>query len=380
VLRARLAVVLVLSVSLVLGCAPGAGAEPDALTRRVSGELTVFTDWLARNRARGYIGEVGWPDDSRGEGDEWNSVARAWYAQADAAGLGVTSWAAGEWWGTTYPMAAYEDRAPGGGVDSADSQAAVVEAHRSGGGGFRGVNVAGGEFGAPNVAPTSSFSNANPGAYDRAYHYDTDGTFRYLASRGVKVVRLPFRWERLQPRLGQALNQTEVGRLKAVVARARRAGIGVVLDAHNYGAYYLHDGRQGVRRAIGSPQVTTAHFADLWWRLSVHFGADPGVVGYGLMNEPVQMPSLNGRPAAETWEAASNRAIASIRGRGDRKLVLVAGYDWSSTVRWPRNHPDGWVVDRADNFRYEAHHYFDRDGSGTYVRSFADDLAAASQR
>lgn len=375
----RLITALVLSVLLVLGAVPAAhAAEPDALERRVGGELTVFTDWLARNGAQGYIGEVGWPDDARGEGDEWNAVADRWYRQADAAGLGVTAWAAGEWWGTGYPMAAYEDRVPGGGVDSADSQAAVLEAFAGGAGGLRGVNVAGGEFGAPNVDPTSSFSNRNPGAYDRAYHYDTDGTFRFLAQRGVRVVRIPFRWERLQPTLGQSLNQTEVQRLKAVVARARKAGLGVVLDMHNYGSYYLHDGRTGVRRAIGSAQVTHAHFSDVWWRLSVHFADDPGVVAYGLMNEPVAMPSLAGRPPAENWETASNWAIGAIRGRGDRKLVMVAGYDWSSTVRWTKNHPDAWVRDPAANHRYEAHHYFDRDGSGTYVRSHRDELAHAA--
>jgi hypothetical protein len=61
---------------------------------------------------------------------------------------------------------------PDAGVDAADVQAAVLERHASSGAALRGVNVAGAEFGAPQIEPTSSFSNRDPGTYDTAYHYD----------------------------------------------------------------------------------------------------------------------------------------------------------------------------------------------------------------
>ena len=80
--------------------------------------------------------------------------------------------------------------------------------------------MAGGEFGAPAADPTSGFSNPNPGTYGQAYHFDQQATFDYLAARGIEVVRIPFRWERLQPTLGGRLDDAELGRLKAVVARA----------------------------------------------------------------------------------------------------------------------------------------------------------------
>ena len=140
----------------------------------------MFTDWLARNRVDGYIGEVGWPDDRRGEAAEWNQLAERWYQDADAARLWVTNWAAGEWWKSTYDLASYEDRELGSGVDSANTQAAVIEAHPSTAAYRRGVNVAGGAFGAPSVDPTSTFSNANPGRIEVNYHYDAAGTFSFL--------------------------------------------------------------------------------------------------------------------------------------------------------------------------------------------------------
>lgn len=147
-------------------------------------------------RPAGYVGEVGWPDEEGSEAQPWNTLAECWYQDADAANLWATAWATGEWWGTTYSLAAYQDRDSRAGVDSARSQARVVERHASAPGRLRGVNLAGGEFGAPNIAPTSSFSNLHRGTYGHDYHYDSQETYRYLVGRGIRLVRIPFRWER----------------------------------------------------------------------------------------------------------------------------------------------------------------------------------------
>jgi aryl-phospho-beta-D-glucosidase BglC (GH1 family) len=375
-----IAVALAFLVPMIGAGSAHATTTQDALTHRVRSELSVFTSWLAANNAKGYIGEVGWPNNVFGDSAQWNALGSAWFRDADAAHLWVTGWATGEWWGTSYKLAIWDDLLPGLGVDSASTQASVFRAHPTTSAYMRGVNVAGGEFGSPVNQPTSSFSNANPGVYDRNYHYESQATFNYLASQGVKLVRIPFRWERLQPVLGQSLNQTEVGRLVDVVARARAAGLQVILDMHNYGAYYLSDGTQGVRRAVGSAQVSYGALADAWRRISIHFKSDPGVVGYGLMNEPVGLSATSTLSPAQVWEHASQAALNAIRANGDGKLVLVSGYDWSGVRQWATEHPHAWVSDPSHNFRYEAHAYFDRDNSGTYVHSYADELADAKAR
>jgi hypothetical protein len=337
----------------------------DALVRRVRAELKVFTDWLGANGVRGYIGEAGWPDD---EPAKWNALANRWYADADGAGLWVTAWATGEWWGTSYRLAPYEDRIAGGGVDSANTQAPVLDAHSGAG---RGVSDAGGEFGTPGPLESPAvFSNANPGAYDTMYHYDTQATFDFLAANGVRLVRIPFRWERVQRTPGAALDAAEVQRLQDAVARARTAGLTPVVDMHNYGAYWLSDGSRGVRYGIGSSAVPVTAFADVWGRLSAVLG---GRALYGLMNEPVEMPG-----GAATWEQASKAAVAAIRANGDGTTVLVGGYEWSGAQRWSSVHPRAWIADA--NIRYEAHHYWDRDSSGTYAHSYADEVADAASR
>lgn len=343
------------------------------LQRRVRAELKVFTDWLARNGVDGYIGEVGWPDDGRGEAAQWNQLAERWYQDADAARLWVTNWAAGEWWRSTYNLASYEDRELGSGVDSANTQAAVIEAHPSTAEYRRGVNVAGGAFGAPSIDPTSAFSNANPGRIEVDYHYDAAGTFRFLAGRNIDLARIEFRWERLQPSLGGPLDPAELARLRSVVARARDAGLAVILDMHNYGAYYLSDGARGVREPIGSTSVTRADFADVWRRISEAFRDDRGVLAYGLMNEPVHMEDGASGGPARVWERASQSALDAIRSTGDTRLVMVAGYEWAGVQVWADQHPSAWIVDPLDNVRYEAHHYWDVDHSSLYRRSYASE-------
>lgn len=91
-----------------------------------------------------------------------------------------------------------------------------------------GVSLAGAEFGADQ--PT--FSNANPGTYGEDYIYPERKTIEYFAECGLGLLRIPFRWERLQPNLGQSLNSRELKRIHQVVAWAGECGAQIVLDTH----------------------------------------------------------------------------------------------------------------------------------------------------
>jgi len=351
-----------------LALRPGdeAASPRDALEAETLAELQVFANWLSRHDVRGYIGEVGWPDDARGEAEDWNRLAEAWYDRAEGAALWVTAWAVSGWFAADYPLAVY-DAGPAGLAPS--SQAEVVERrppHRL----LTGVSVAGGEFG----TESASFSNAAPGIYGQAYRYEPAETFEYLAERGLALVRLPFRWERVQPRLGDALDSAEVSRIATTVARAHAAGLEVVLDLHNYGEYRTADGPL----RLGG-EISDAQFADTWRRLAVAFGDVPGIAGYGLMNEPAQVQSREQR-AERSWESASQAAVSAIRATGDRRTVFVSGYPWGSVHDWPSHHPRPWIIDPADDVRYEAHHYWDGDRSGTYTATYAEELAAARRR
>ena len=117
-------------------------------------------------------------------------------------------------------------------------------------------------------------------------------------------------------------------------------------------------------------------FADVWTRLTDHFKNTPDVY-YAIMSEPVGLRGKDGLNAAEVWEKAAQRAVGAIRANGDDKTILVNGYRWSSLADWDDVHPDPWITDPADNFFYTAHHYWDRNWSGQYSHSYADEVEYA---
>lgn len=205
------------------------------------------------------------------------------------------------------------------------------------------MNIAGAEFGAHRL----------PGVLHTDFTYNSEVTFRYFVSRGLRLIRFPLLWERLQPRLRDPLDPVHLGHLRDVVRRAECTGALLIPEVHNFARY---------RGRI----VSAGDLADLWVRLSVVLRDEPSVWAYGLMNEPHHISG---------WKAISQAVLTVLRTFGDRKLILVPGGDWSSAAHWRRVHgPRGWIHDPADNFLYEAHLYFDADGSGRYARSYDEEL------
>ena len=209
---------------------------------------------------------------------------------------------------------------------------------------FRGINISGAEFGSPT------------GVAFHDYVYPSEETVRYFAGKGFNSVRVPFQWDRLQPKLNQPLDPAELALLTGTVELLRQYNMSVVLDPHNF-AYY--GGKQ-----IGSKDLPNADFADFWSRLAVAFKNAPDV-SFGLMNEPFDI-------SARQWLGAANAAIAGIRKAGANNLVLVPGTAWTGAHSWEGGsygEANGTVMlgveDPADNYAFEVHQYFDDDFSGT---------------
>ena len=229
----------------------------------------------------------------------------------------------------------------------------------------RGVNLAGAEFGDTKI----------PGVMNTDYTYNSEGSFRYFAAKSLTLIRVPIRWERIQPVLGGPLDSTNLNALKRNITWAKTNGAKVIIDPHNYGRYKINEGGVLKEYVIDNPydsvvKVSSADFQDLWVRLSNEFKAEPAVYAYDLMNEPHDMGKAD-------WKAISQAALTAIRNNGDNKLVMVPGDAWSAAHRWPSVHgPTTWISDPANNFMYEAHQYFDNDNSGTYKRTYDQELAA----
>jgi aryl-phospho-beta-D-glucosidase BglC (GH1 family) len=207
-------------------------------------------------------------------------------------------------------------------------------------------------------------------------YYEDAAGYRAIARTGAAIVRLSVTWERLQHRLGGPLDAREVDRVRTSLRAAGSAGLGVVLDLHGYGDYWVADGTGHRRLLLGSQELSTASFADLWRRLATAMRDSPAVLGYGLMNEPTKL-AADPMVGARRWEHASQVAVDAIRSTGDQRTVFVSGYGGASPSQWPRYHPRAWVHDPAGQVRYEAHQYFDADHTGEYGRTFTEEVRRA---
>lgn len=332
----------------------------DAVQARTLYSLQRFIDWLKmKPGAKGYIGEVGWPraDTSQyndpTEGQKWAKVAEKWFQMADRAGLWVTQWASGSMFGANYKLAAYS---PVNGLSPASiarpGTSEVLENHKTFERVLRGVSVSTLEWHSTTSDFTSTitgpYATLSPGVEGTDFRVEPAGTWPFLYGRGVRLVRIPFRWERMQPTLGGALDATYLGYLKSMVTAARNAGLRVIIDCHNYGGFFTPD---KVRQPLCTPDsyvqslATAQQFANLWVRLSAEFPDRKGVF-FGLMNEPALMPRTPGifnvitsigdfeDGTTQSWgPGAVNSTDRAKGGTKSLKITLPGSVNYGSLLR-----------------------------------------------
>jgi endoglucanase len=223
---------------------------------------------------------------------------------------------------------------------------------------YAGVNLAGAEFG----------ENSLPGTNNQNYIYPNQTEVDYYRSKGMNIIRLCFRWERLQQATNASLNATELGRLNTFVSTTTAKGMYVILDPHNYARYYNTN-------LIGSTRAPISAFSNFWWRIANIYRTNDHVI-FGLVNEPHDM-------ATETWRDAAQAAIDGIRITGATNLILVPGNAWTGAHSWLQNWygtPNSTVMinisDPANHFAYEVHQYLDSDSSGTSTTCVSPTIGA----
>ena len=220
---------------------------------------------------------------------------------------------------------------------------------------YFGVNIAGAEFG-----------SVFPGTYNVDYVYPSTKDLDYFKTKGLKLIRLPIKWERIQRSLNGNLDQSELNRLNNFIINANSRELLVIIDLHNYGRRSI----DGVRHIIGSSVISVNHIKDLWFRLSDVLKVHSNIWGYGLMNEPHDML------ASPSWYTISQEIIDIIRTTDTKTNIIVGGDSWSSAERWNRSSDNlKNLVDPENKLIFEAHVYFDSDASGQYAKSYDADGA-----
>jgi endoglucanase len=247
---------------------------------------------------------------------------------------------------------------PAGG--DANAFLTVFTADTTGPGQMFGVNLAGADS-------TGGSTTPFPGLYGNQWIYPTAAEFDYYHAKGLNLIRIPFRWERMQLIRGGSLDTAELGRMSAAIAMAKARGMKVILDMHNY-ARWRPAGINTTPILIGTGGVTVAEFADVWNRLAAYYKDETAIWAYGIMNEP--------NATGGTWPAIAQAAIDSIRKDDLVHHILLAGDSWSNATGWTSKNPTITTVnDPAGRLIYEAHCYFDA-GLDGYYGSYDSELGS----
>ncbi|OJH40725.1 hypothetical protein BON30_07215 [Cystobacter ferrugineus] len=191
-----------------------------------------------------------------------------------------------------------------------------------------------------NIMDLGNAGGVLPGVLGTHYPKPTLAGMQRLKSRGLDVVRIPFLWERIQPVLNGGLNTTYLGYLLETLQHANSAGLGVIVDMHNYARYTSG----GVERPFGSPGAPTkAQYADAWRRIASAIRSNPAaynaLYAYDIMNEPYSLPYQEGtysnavtfagfESTTEGWvprDSATTTVSREVRdNQGSLKLTIAA--------------------------------------------------------
>lgn len=219
-----------------------------------------------------------------------------------------------------------------------------------------GINLAGAEFGVTTY----------PGKLGTDYTYPTVNEIDYYASKNIKILRLPFKWERIQPQFNGPLDSAQLSYITSFTDTCATRGISVILDLHNYGTYYLN----GVYYPVSGTIVTRAMFADVWVKLATVFKSKKNIYAYDIMNEANDLGD-------QVWLFTAQGAINAIRTVDSTTTIMIAGARNSSAECWPNCSDElKYLLDPGKNLVYDAHCFFDEDGLGYYNVSSYDAVGA----
>ncbi|MDT3720572.1 glycoside hydrolase family 5 protein [Pseudomonas oryzihabitans] len=214
-----------------------------------------------------------------------------------------------------------------------------------------GLNLSGAGF-APQVLPGINGTN---------YIFPVEAYFQQWSARGVKLIRFPIIWERLQPQLGGPLDSAYVALVNQTFGYAQKHGIKIILDLHNYARY------RG--QVIGTSGVPYARYQEIMTHIARQWSGQSSLYAYDIMNEP--------HDAMAYWPTAAQYGINGVRAVDSSRPVIVEGNGWSSATRWAEfNDALLGLKDPANNIIFSAHSYFDENAGGSYDKTDVNKLDA----
>jgi len=262
------------------------------------------------------------------------------------------------------------------------------------GSGRRGINLAGleGGYGTDGPGNADEWHRSEGPRAGMDYPLHAPELIDYYFSRGIRIIRLLFSWERMQSQLWGSVPDPLPGyaqyfaNFKQIVDYATSLGVTVIIEPWQAGPDGGVGGAVWRGQVIGEPphQVDRYAFADFWAKLASIFKGN-ALVEYGLVNEPHAMSTMS-------WWTTAQKCVDYIRTAGATTNIYIPGNGYTAASSWtdesvdtgpPPRHSNayGWlnvndgmpIYDPIGKSIAEVHVYLDSDGSGN-----GDDIVSAT--
>lgn len=218
-----------------------------------------------------------------------------------------------------------------------------------------GITLCGAEFG----------ENSLPGQIGKHYTYPTVEEIEYFASKGVDLIQLPVKWERIQRTLGGNLDAIEMSYILKFVDECNRKNIKVNIVLQNFGRYNYN----GKMLIVGGPYLKAWHLADFWQKMAKVLSYKKNIFAFSIMTEPYEMAGYN-------WPLSAQEVVNAIREVDFKTTIIIDGDNYSNPATWLQyNDKLKYITDPANNMMFNAHCYFDYNFSGRYHLPYDKDGA-----
>lgn len=217
-----------------------------------------------------------------------------------------------------------------------------------------GITLNGAEFGNNNL----------PGIYKKDYIYPTEQEIKYFAQKGIQLIQLPIRWERVQHKLGAELDNNQLQLINNFIATCKNYQVDVIVSIQNYGRYKINQ----IEYPLGSAQVPYIQFRSFWKKFAGALKNHSNIYGFNIMAEPYNM-------GENVWSNAAQEAIYGIREVDATHAIIIDGNSYACAEKWVEYSDElKYLEDPNNNILYDAHCYFDTDCSGTYANGYNSDI------
>lgn len=186
-------------------------------------------------------------------------------------------------------------------------------------------------------------------------NYVTEADIAFIAATGVNTVRLPFHYKLFTGEDYLGSNDPAEGfrRLDDAIGWCRAHGLKAILDMHD-----CPGGQTGanIDDSYGYPWLFRSEglqrqYREIWRAIAARYAAEPVILGYDLMNEPVSSDLEDKEELNGLLAGVQRGAADAIREVDPNHVVMFAGAQWNT------NFEPFADFELGENEMFTCHHY-----------------------